>query len=60
MQFGAVFALSAVVAIVYNYVAGIGSLAQYQTSYFMKTLFSAIVIFAAIVFAGFLFAEIEA
>jgi hypothetical protein len=59
MEFLGVFALSAVVAIIYNYVAGISSLSKFQTSYFTKTLFSTVVIFAAVVVAGFIFAEVE-
>lgn len=58
--FAAVFALSAVVALVYNYVSGLTSFAKYQVSFFTKTLFSTVVIFAAIVLAGFAFAELEA
>jgi hypothetical protein len=60
MEFVAVFALAAVVAIVSNWIAAMKQFSKYQTgSYFVKTFFSTVVIFIAIILAGILFRVVE-
>ncbi len=63
MEFVAVFALAAVVSILYNWAQpkffAISSLQKYQSSYFGKTLLTTVVIFAAIVAAGLVFSAVD-
>ena len=63
MEFGLVFALSAVVAILYLWaqprVFGVASLQNVQQNYFGKVLLTAVVIFGAIVVAGFIFSAVD-
>jgi hypothetical protein len=61
MEFVAVFALSALVAIFYNFAISKWSQPAFlPANYFGKTLFTTVVIFAAIVAAGILFRLLDA
>jgi hypothetical protein len=63
MEFVAVFALSAIVAVLYNWIQpkvfGVAKLQTIQANYFGKTLLTAVVIFGAIVVAGFIFSTVD-
>ncbi len=63
MEFLAVFALSAVVAILYQWVQpkffGLSQTQSLQANYFGKTLLTTVVIFGAIVVAGFIFSAVD-
>lgn len=63
MEFAAVGALAIVVAILFNFaqprVFGSAALQKYQTSYAGKTLFTAVIIFGAIVLAGYVFSAVD-
>jgi len=63
MEFLAVFALAAVVAMLYNFAQprffAMPSLQKYESSYFGKTLLTTVVIFGAIVVTLFLFSKLD-
>jgi hypothetical protein len=63
MEFLAIFALSAIVAVLFNWVSpkvfAANSLKGVGANYFGKTLLTAIVIFGAIVVAGFIFGAVD-
>lgn len=63
MEWFAIFAISAIVAILYNWgqpkIFGIASLKGVQQNYFGKTLLTTLVIFAAIVVAGLVVGTFE-
>jgi len=63
MEYLAVFALAAVVAMLYNFAQprffAMPALQKYESSYFGKTLLTTIVIFGAIVVAGLIFRSLE-
>ena len=63
MEFVAVFALSAIVAILYLWgspkLFGVASLQNLQKNYFGKVLLTTVAIFAAIVIAGFIFSAVD-
>lgn len=63
MEFVAIFALSAVVSILYLWaqpkIFGLASLSNLQKNYFGKALLTTVVIFGAIVLAGFIFTALD-
>jgi hypothetical protein len=63
MEFAAVFALSAIVAILYTFIQpkvfAITSLQSVQANYFGKTLLTTVVIFATILIAGMIFGALD-
>lgn len=63
MEFLAVFALAAVVAMIYNFAQprffAMSSLQRYESSYFGKTLLTTVVIFGAIVLTLFVFHSLD-